>query len=170
MLRGGGWLPPCPGRFTPEIDPVSIIQKAGWAPGPVWTCAENLVPTGIWSPYRPARSETLPDHPYVARMTEYPSKYAGHFQPWRKQHVYQTAPLSQRTRATWTLPSSHQFLLSIALLFFDRITNFGWYFRRVSSFKPRRPFVQALVQPSQLQHVTKLSGHSKSGLRCGKFQ
>jgi hypothetical protein len=31
----------------------------GWAPGPVWTGAENLVPTGIRSPDRPARSESL---------------------------------------------------------------------------------------------------------------
>jgi len=28
-------------------------------PGPVWTGAENLVPTGIRSPDRPARSESL---------------------------------------------------------------------------------------------------------------
>jgi hypothetical protein len=32
----------------------------GWvAPGPVWTVAENLDPTGIRSPDRPARSESL---------------------------------------------------------------------------------------------------------------
>jgi len=24
-------------RFTPEKDPVPILQEAGWAPGPVWT-------------------------------------------------------------------------------------------------------------------------------------
>jgi hypothetical protein len=30
------------GRFTPGKDPVPIVQEAGWAPGPVWTCAENL--------------------------------------------------------------------------------------------------------------------------------
>jgi len=55
VLRGGGggggggdgWLPPRPGRFTPGIDTVSTEQKAGWAPGPVRTVAENLVPTGI---------------------------------------------------------------------------------------------------------------------------
>jgi hypothetical protein len=44
-LGGGGWLPPRPGRFTPGKDPVPIAQEAGWAPGPVWTCAKNLVPT-----------------------------------------------------------------------------------------------------------------------------
>ena len=30
--------------FTPWKDPVPIIQEAGWAPGMVWTGAENLAP------------------------------------------------------------------------------------------------------------------------------
>ena len=37
----------------------TIVQEAGWAPGPVWTGAENLAPTGIRSPDRPARSDSL---------------------------------------------------------------------------------------------------------------
>ena len=45
--------------FTPRKDPATIVQKAEWAPGPVWTGAENLVPTGIRSPDRPARSQSL---------------------------------------------------------------------------------------------------------------
>ena len=45
--------------FTPRKDPVPIVQEAGWAPGPVWTGAENLNPTGIQSPDRPARSQSL---------------------------------------------------------------------------------------------------------------
>jgi hypothetical protein len=43
-----------PGKKT-----VPIVQEAGWAPGPVWTGAENLAYTGIRSPDRPARSESL---------------------------------------------------------------------------------------------------------------
>ena len=35
-------------HFTPEKDPVPIAQKAGWAPGLIWTGVESLVPTGIW--------------------------------------------------------------------------------------------------------------------------
>jgi hypothetical protein len=35
------------------------VQEAGWAPGAVYTCAENLAPNGIRSPDRPARSESL---------------------------------------------------------------------------------------------------------------
>ena len=46
-------------RFTPEKDPVPIVQEAGLAPGPVWTGGENLAPTGIRSADRPARSESL---------------------------------------------------------------------------------------------------------------
>jgi len=36
-------------HLTPGKDPVPIVQEAGWASGPVWTCAENLAPTGIRS-------------------------------------------------------------------------------------------------------------------------
>jgi hypothetical protein len=43
-----GCLAPRPGRFTPrERDPVPIVQEAGWAPGAVWTAAENLAPPGF---------------------------------------------------------------------------------------------------------------------------
>jgi hypothetical protein len=45
--------------FTPEKDPVPIVQEAGWDPGPVWTGAESLAPTGIRSSDRPARSHSL---------------------------------------------------------------------------------------------------------------
>jgi len=43
----------------PGKDPVPIVQEAVWAPGPVWTGAENLAPTGIQTRDRPARSESL---------------------------------------------------------------------------------------------------------------
>ena len=33
--------------FTPGKDSVIIVQEAGWAPGPVWTGAENLAPPGF---------------------------------------------------------------------------------------------------------------------------
>ena len=42
--------------FTPRKDPVPIVQEAGCALGPVWTGAENLGPTRIRSPDRPART------------------------------------------------------------------------------------------------------------------
>ena len=45
--------------LPPEKRP--IVQDAGWAPGPVWTGAENLTPspTGIRFSYRAARNEPL---------------------------------------------------------------------------------------------------------------
>jgi hypothetical protein len=58
-LERGGWSAPRPGRFTPGKDPVHIVQEAGGAPGSVWACAKNLAPTGIRSPDRPARSQSL---------------------------------------------------------------------------------------------------------------
>ena len=58
-LDGGGWSTPRPGRFTPGKDPVPIVQEAGWAPGPVWTGAENVAHIGIRSQDPPTRSESL---------------------------------------------------------------------------------------------------------------
>jgi hypothetical protein len=54
----GGRSTPRPGRFNPGKDPVPTLKKVGLAPAPVWTSAENLAPTGIWSPDRPARNES----------------------------------------------------------------------------------------------------------------
>jgi len=58
-LDGVGWSTPRPGRFTPGKDPLPTVQEAGWAPGLDWTGVENLAPTGIRSPDRPARGESL---------------------------------------------------------------------------------------------------------------
>ena len=46
-LDGGRWSMPGPGHFTLGKDPVPTEWEAGWAPGLVWTGAENLAPTGI---------------------------------------------------------------------------------------------------------------------------
>jgi len=45
--------------FTTGKDQVPNVQEAGWAPGPVWTSAQNLAPTGIQSPDHPACSQSL---------------------------------------------------------------------------------------------------------------
>jgi hypothetical protein len=58
-LGRDGWSAQRPGPFTPGKDPVPIVKEAGWATGSVWTCAKNLAPTGIRSPDRPARSQSL---------------------------------------------------------------------------------------------------------------
>ena len=46
-----GWVVSSTPRphVTPGKDLVPILHEAGWVPGPVWTGAENLVPTGIRS-------------------------------------------------------------------------------------------------------------------------
>jgi hypothetical protein len=56
---------------TPRKDPVPIVQEAGWSPGPVWTGAENLSPTGIRSPDRPARSQSGPEGSRKLSFTDY---------------------------------------------------------------------------------------------------
>ena len=62
--------------FTPGKDPVPIVQEAGWAPGPVWTGAENLAPTGIRSPDHPARTQSLYRLSYLAHEVPVPQKYS----------------------------------------------------------------------------------------------
>ena len=54
--------------FTPGKDTVPIVQEAGWAPGPVWTGAENLAPTGIRSPDRATRSQSVYRLSYSAHI------------------------------------------------------------------------------------------------------
>ena len=60
-------------HFTPRKDPVPILQEAGWAPGPVWTGAENLIPTGIRFPDCPVRGQSL-------YRLNYPGLLRGHVQ------------------------------------------------------------------------------------------
>ena len=62
--------------FTPGKVPVPTVQEAGWAPGPVQTGAENLAPTGIRSPDRPARNPSLyglryPAHGITCRYSNF---------------------------------------------------------------------------------------------------
>ena len=57
-----------PAAIYPRERPGNIVQEDGWAPGPVWTGAENLALTGIRSPDRPARSS-------VAISTELPGPH-----------------------------------------------------------------------------------------------
>ena len=68
-LEGGEGSASRPGRsLPPGKDPVPIVQEAGWAPGLVWTGAENLAPTGIRSPGGPARSQSLYRLSYPAHV------------------------------------------------------------------------------------------------------
>jgi len=53
-------------HFTPGIDPVPIVQEAGWAPGPVWTGGKS----------RPHR-DSIPDHP-TRSQSLYRLSYSAH--------------------------------------------------------------------------------------------
>ena len=50
-----GWVATSSHRplYLRERDPVPMVQKSGWAPGPVWTGAENFASTEIRSPDLP---------------------------------------------------------------------------------------------------------------------
>ena len=43
--------------YPRQTDLIFIVHEAGWAPRPVWTDAENLVPTGIRSPDGPVQTK-----------------------------------------------------------------------------------------------------------------
>jgi hypothetical protein len=60
-LEGVGWLAPRSGRFNPLERPDTHCAGGRVASGPVWTCAENLSPTGIRSSDRLARSQFYDD-------------------------------------------------------------------------------------------------------------
>ena len=82
---------PRSGRFVPGNNPV---QEAGWAPGSVWTGADNRASTGIRSPDRPARSELL----YQLR---YPGPYAAYIGSYRRFGIAETSESNHQ----YTLPN-----------------------------------------------------------------
>ena len=83
---------PRPGRFAPGKDPVPIVQEARWAPGPVGTGAENLASTGIRSPDRTARSESLYRLSYPGRQKKNRLSIVNYKPPFFKE-LFET-PLS----------------------------------------------------------------------------
>jgi hypothetical protein len=56
-LDGCGWSMPLPSRFAPDKKYSTHFTR--WTTGLVWTCAENLMHTGIQSPDSLACSESL---------------------------------------------------------------------------------------------------------------
>jgi len=76
-LIGVGGNATSPPLYPRQRDPVPILQEAGWARGPVWTCAENLTTTGIRSQDRPASSQSL-----------YRLSYPGPLVTWVVQHYF----------------------------------------------------------------------------------
>jgi hypothetical protein len=73
--RGWGVSVTCRPLFTAGKDPVPIVQEAGWAPGLVWTGAENLAPPG----FDPWTVQTV-----ASRYTDYATRPATFLEGWRK--------------------------------------------------------------------------------------
>ena len=72
-----GWVVNATPRplYSWERAQVLILQEGGWDPGPIWTGVENLGSTGIRSPDRAARNESL-----------YQLRYSGPtVTPWKAQ-------------------------------------------------------------------------------------
>ena len=59
-------------HFTPGKDSVPILQEAGWAPGPVWTCGNSC-------PHR----DSIPDRP-ASSQSSYRLSYTAHNQRGRE--------------------------------------------------------------------------------------
>ena len=88
-------------HFSPGKDPVPIVQKAGWASGPVWTCAENIASTGIRSPDRPACRQSLCRLSYRGPLTlNIAEKYS--FRT-RIPHSLQFNTLNRKTVSTYSI-------------------------------------------------------------------
>ena len=64
-MLGWGWVVNVTPRplYPRERYPVPIVQEAGWAPGPVWTDAENLAP--------PPGFDSRTVQPVVSRYTDW---------------------------------------------------------------------------------------------------
>ena len=65
-LDGVGGQCQAPAVLLPGKDPVPIVEEAGWAPGPVWTGAENLSPPPGFDP------RTV--QPLASRYTDYATR------------------------------------------------------------------------------------------------
>jgi hypothetical protein len=74
-----------------ERNPVPTVQKAGWTLRPVWKGAENLAPSGIRSPDRPACCESPSRPPSWSSARS--SKLRRFIRALSQQHVVQCATL-----------------------------------------------------------------------------
>jgi len=95
-----GWVVSSTPRphFTPGKDPVTILQEAGWAPGPVWTGGKSH-PHRDWIPDRPACSQSLyrlsyPAHDWHTVHNHNPGEKKNVYQPHSNDihQLYNTVP------------------------------------------------------------------------------
>ena len=83
-----------PAGFTSGKNPVPIVWDAGWAPGTVWTGAIELALTGIPSPDRPDRSESLYRLSYIYAVSMC-------MLDWNKCHPSTCPSLWVQTHSRW---------------------------------------------------------------------
>jgi len=93
-------------HFTPGKHPVPILQKAGWAPRPVWTCGKSR-PHRDSIPDRPARSSVairseLPcPHTHTHTHTHTPHTHTHH------THTHAHTPTHSHTSTHTTHTHTH---------------------------------------------------------------
>ena len=108
--------------YPRKRDRVPTEQEPGWTRGPVWTGAENLTPTGVSSPDRPARSESL----YQLSYTCPKQTHIGLMNTTKNRKI-----LSRRELWTCiTYSRKYQGLLSVRLLY--------WYHAARQTTKKKR--------------------------------
>ena len=115
--------------FTPRKDPVPIVQEAGWAPGSdLDRCGKSRPPTGIRSPDRPARIQSLLSYPahsglYGERIIEW-SIGGMPRGPWQIQHRLPWYPSGIYGGQSSSLAG----LSRVPLLSFHHSAFFNWAF------------------------------------------
>ena len=77
-LEGGEGSESRPSRSLPPGKTwYPLYRRLGGPPGPVWTGAKNLAPTGIRSPVCPARSQSLYRLSYLAHYLSHTTSLIG---------------------------------------------------------------------------------------------
>jgi hypothetical protein len=67
--------------YPRERNPVSAVQEAGWAPGPVWTGDENLAPPPLgFDPWNVQSAASCYTGPRILRSTDYTVNFTANFQ------------------------------------------------------------------------------------------
>jgi len=95
--------------YPRERDPGPVVQDAGWAPGPVWTGAENLATIWMRSPNRPTRSDPLNRLSYRGPPNIHKTLHVCDLRLQIKHNAYEgTLSVSEPSEVTW-LPARQDF-------------------------------------------------------------
>ena len=122
----GGWVVSSTPRpyFTPQNDPVPILQEARWAPGTVWTGGKSRPHRDSISD-RPARSQPLYRLSYQAHL--YNTTYLYYMQSGRRIDVSISSSAFLKKKGDWSV----KFLTQTISKF--NITNYN--FKETQNFE-----------------------------------